>query len=525
MSRSGTTPRHGWAAGPGRALRLAAAEARLFTRRPRRLRRVHRRLSRPLRPACRPARSRTGGRSSSTRSSRSPTRSSRTAAGSAPARCRPARSRRSTAGHFARPTSSSPTRQAHADFFAELAGLDRVEVCFVGAEDRLFQPGWTPPEPFTALFVGKLIPLQGVETILAAARLAPELHVPRRRQRTARSAARRPARRTSSTCRGSSTSACRPSSSARGCALGIFGTSAKARRVIPNKAFQALACGDAARHRGHARRPRAARRRRERAARPAGRRGSARGASGGSPPTPSSPQRIAAGGRAAYEQARKRGGARRPLARAHRAAVVSSDSASPRRASALRRDRRVCGRVRRALGAASPRRSSPAASTSGTWCRPSGRPRTATRCSMTDLHGDQISRLAAHVDPILVLFAPLWWIWPSPDMLLVVAGGRRSRSARCPSSGSRASISARSARPRLRARLPALPGDRLADAERVPSGCARDAPAAVRVLVPRRGPARSRSRCCALAASASRRRSRSSSPASASGTRSRADAG
>jgi uncharacterized membrane protein len=39
---------------------------------------------------------------------------------------------------------------------------------------------------------------------------------------------------------------------------------------------------------------------------------------------------------------------------------------------------------------------------------------------MTDLHGDQISRLAAHVDPILILFAPLWWIWPSPNMLLVV---------------------------------------------------------------------------------------------------------
>jgi uncharacterized membrane protein len=39
---------------------------------------------------------------------------------------------------------------------------------------------------------------------------------------------------------------------------------------------------------------------------------------------------------------------------------------------------------------------------------------------MTDLHGDQISRLAAHVDPILVAFAPLWWVWPSPHMLLVV---------------------------------------------------------------------------------------------------------
>ena len=39
---------------------------------------------------------------------------------------------------------------------------------------------------------------------------------------------------------------------------------------------------------------------------------------------------------------------------------------------------------------------------------------------MTSLGGDQISRLAAHVDPILVLFAPLWWIWPSPNMLLAV---------------------------------------------------------------------------------------------------------
>lgn len=40
--------------------------------------------------------------------------------------------------------------------------------------------------------------------------------------------------------------------------------------------------------------------------------------------------------------------------------------------------------------------------------------------AITDLQGEQISRLAAHVDPILVLFAPLWWVWPSPAMLLVV---------------------------------------------------------------------------------------------------------
>jgi uncharacterized membrane protein len=39
---------------------------------------------------------------------------------------------------------------------------------------------------------------------------------------------------------------------------------------------------------------------------------------------------------------------------------------------------------------------------------------------MTSGDGRQISRLAAHFDPILAAFAPLWWIWPSPEMLLVV---------------------------------------------------------------------------------------------------------
>ena len=41
----------------------------------------------------------------------------------------------------------------------------------------MFRPGWQPEEPFTALFVGKLIPLHGLETILEAARLAPELRL------------------------------------------------------------------------------------------------------------------------------------------------------------------------------------------------------------------------------------------------------------------------------------------------------------------------------------------------------------
>ena len=56
-----------------------------------------------------------------------------------------------------------------------LGGISRVEVCFVGAEERVFRPVWRPPDRFHALFVGKLIPLHGLETILEAARLAPEI--------------------------------------------------------------------------------------------------------------------------------------------------------------------------------------------------------------------------------------------------------------------------------------------------------------------------------------------------------------
>jgi glycosyltransferase involved in cell wall biosynthesis len=133
--------------------------------------------------------------------------------------------------------------RAHADFLAGLAGLapDRVAVCLVGAEERLFRPPWEAPEEFSCLFVGKLIPLHGLETILAAARLAPELRfrvvgsgqldalvreAPPNVERVGWVAYER-----------------LPAEYRRaGCALGIFGTGAKAARVIPNKAFQALAC-------------------------------------------------------------------------------------------------------------------------------------------------------------------------------------------------------------------------------------------------------------------------------------------
>ena len=128
-----------------------------------------------------------------------------------------------------------------------LAGLgeleaERLAVCFVGAEERLFRPGWRPAQEFHALFVGKLIPLHGVETILAAARLAPEVpfRIVGSGQLDGLLADRPPnvewvewveyERLPAELHRA-------------GCALGVFGTSAKTGRVIPNKAFQALACG------------------------------------------------------------------------------------------------------------------------------------------------------------------------------------------------------------------------------------------------------------------------------------------
>jgi glycosyltransferase involved in cell wall biosynthesis len=134
--------------------------------------------------------------------------------------------------------------RANADFLADLARLrsERVAVALVGAEERVFERGWAPEEPFTAVFVGKLIPLHGVETILAAARLAPEL-----RFRVIGSGQLDPLLESRPTnvewIRWVDYERLPGELRRAGCALGIFGTSAKARRVIPNKAFQALACG------------------------------------------------------------------------------------------------------------------------------------------------------------------------------------------------------------------------------------------------------------------------------------------
>jgi glycosyltransferase involved in cell wall biosynthesis len=129
---------------------------------------------------------------------------------------------------------------AQRQFFQQLTRTP-VEVCFVGAEERLFTPEWARPQEFEVLFVGKLIPLQGVDVVLAAARRAPEIRF-----------------RVVGSGQLSGVLTDPPANVVHhpwipydalahalhqtGCALGIFGTSDKARRVIPNKAFQALAC-------------------------------------------------------------------------------------------------------------------------------------------------------------------------------------------------------------------------------------------------------------------------------------------
>lgn len=139
---------------------------------------------------------------------------------------------------------------AHAAFFQERFGLaaDALAVVPVGAEEALFLP--TPPPvaaPPEVLFAGSFIALQGPEVIVEAVRRY-----------------RGPPARFTLLGDGPLKAACMsaaqgldqlrfepwldyaalPARLARArVLLGIFGSSGKAGRVIPNKAYQALACG------------------------------------------------------------------------------------------------------------------------------------------------------------------------------------------------------------------------------------------------------------------------------------------
>ena len=131
---------------------------------------------------------------------------------------------------------------ANARFLADYAGIAKPAVCYVGAEEHLFKPAWRPPKRFSALFVGKLIPLHGVGVILDAAARLPQIPFRIIGSGQLDELLRDPPSNVEHADWVDYTDL--PSEYARaGCALGVFGTSAKARRVIPNKAFQALAVG------------------------------------------------------------------------------------------------------------------------------------------------------------------------------------------------------------------------------------------------------------------------------------------
>ena len=142
---------------------------------------------------------------------------------------------------------------AHTDYFAEKLGADREKcaVVYVGAEEALFSPrpmqARQPGEALEVLFYGSFIPLQGPGTVIEAARRYRGAPVkwtligngPLRKACEEQAAGlehvafedwmpyeKLPAR-----------------IQQADILLGVFGTTAKAGRVIPNKVFQSLACG------------------------------------------------------------------------------------------------------------------------------------------------------------------------------------------------------------------------------------------------------------------------------------------
>lgn len=139
----------------------------------------------------------------------------------------------------------------HASFFMETLRVpaEKIHVVYVGADESLFRPApaRVPGSPVDVLFYGSFIPLHGAQIIVEAARVY-----------------RGPPVRWSLLGDGPSKPVCREAAAGLGnvhfedripyselparihradILLGVFGTTQKAGRVIPNKVFQALAGG------------------------------------------------------------------------------------------------------------------------------------------------------------------------------------------------------------------------------------------------------------------------------------------
>jgi len=144
---------------------------------------------------------------------------------------------------------------AHAAYFFETLGVkqERLAVVYVGAEEALFQP--TPlreaagDAPLDVLFYGSFIPLQGAEVVIEAARVyaGPSVRWTLLGQGPLRKRCEEKARGLDNVVFEDwmpyEQLAARIARA--DILLGVFGTTQKAARVIPNKVYQALASGRA----------------------------------------------------------------------------------------------------------------------------------------------------------------------------------------------------------------------------------------------------------------------------------------
>lgn len=142
---------------------------------------------------------------------------------------------------------------AHGDFYAEEFGLPREKFrrVFVGADPDAFPANGSRSEPFKVHFHGHYIPLQGADVVVRAAALL-NRHGVRVRMighgqmydACRRLAAELDAANIDFIGNVPFTELVRSMEESHIC-LGIFGTTPKAQRVIPNKVYEALAAGRA----------------------------------------------------------------------------------------------------------------------------------------------------------------------------------------------------------------------------------------------------------------------------------------